>query len=156
FNDGRSKITMAPGGGLKLLGTSANPTLMTWLNSSSTYYTFVDSGAFTVNYASMTYMDESGIQLNGSGPFSLNNSTFDYVGRGVASTSTLLTLNGVTQSTISLYGITYGNSLTNTTNYNYTILGSSTGLSWTNYSYTGALTGDDKERSDPGNHINWS
>jgi len=41
----------------------------------STYYTFVDSGAFTVNYSSISHVDEQGIQLSFGGPFSINNST---------------------------------------------------------------------------------
>ena len=61
----------------------------------STYYTFVDSGAFTVNYASFTFMDESGIHLLNSGPFSILNSTFDYPGSGVGSTSKFITLQNV-------------------------------------------------------------
>jgi len=31
------------------------------MTSGGTYYTFVDSGAFTVQYASFTDMDESGV-----------------------------------------------------------------------------------------------
>ena len=55
-----------------------------------TYYTFVDSGAFTIQYASMTNMDESGVQLWNSGPFAINDSTFDYSGNGVVSTANAL------------------------------------------------------------------
>src|SRR5262249_30922669 len=83
-------------------------------------------------------------------------STFDYSGSGVVSTSTLLTLNGVTQSTVTLVDVTYGSSRANGTNYNYTIAGSSTGLYWINTQYSGTLTGDSHEQNDSGNHIQWS
>ena len=126
------------------------------LAGGGTYYTFVDSGAFTVQYASFTDMDESGIELNGTGPFSINNSTFDYNGNGIVSTSTLFTLTGVTQSTITLVGVIYGNSRLNGTNYNYTILGSSAGLKWANQQFTGALTGDAHEQNDTANFITWA
>src|SRR6185295_9458615 len=116
----------APNAGFSAVGDPAYPTTITMLGG-STYYTFVDSGVFTVSYASFTNMDESGIQLNGSGPFAINNSTFDYSGGGLVSTSTLFTLNGVTQSTMTLTDVTYGDSRFNTYNYNYTILGSSQG-----------------------------
>ena len=126
------------------------------LPGGGTYYTFVDSGAFTVQYATFTNMDENGVQLWNSGLFSINNSNFDYFGNGVISTSTLFTLNSVTQSTITLYGITYGKSRANTFNYNYTINGSSTGLQWTNLSYSGALSGAANTNSDlTQKHILW-
>ena len=157
FNNGRSKIEIGNTSGFHAVGVSTAPTSITMLTSGGTYYTFVDSGAFTVDFASMTNMDESGVQLwYSSGVFSINNSTFDYSGSGIVSTSTLFTLNSVTQSTITLVGVTYGSSRANTKNYNYTISGSSTGLSWTNESYTGALTGPSHERNDTAGLIHWS
>ena len=127
-NSGRSKIELASSGGFHAVGVSTAPTLVEMLGTGGTYYTFVDSGAFTVQYASFTNMDESGIQLNGTGAFSINDSTFDYSGSGVLPVSTLFTLNGVTQSTITLVDVTYGNSRPNSANYSYTIYGASTGL----------------------------
>src|ERR1035438_605862 len=101
-------------------------------------------------------MDENGIQLNGVGPFSVLSSTFDFAGSLVSnSTSTLFTLNGVTQSTITLTDVTYGNGGTGAQKYNYTIIGSSDGLKWTNQQYSGALAGDSHEQNDIGNHIIW-
>ena len=158
FNNGRSKITIDSTGGFHAVGQSAgaNPTLIDMLPGSGTYYTFVDSGVFTIQYASMTDMDESGLQLNGSGPFSINNSSFDYSGNGAISTSTLFSLNGVTQSTISLTSVYYGNSRVNGTNYNYTISGSSTGLQWTNNLWSGALGGAANSQDDQTQqHILW-
>lgn len=157
FDNGRSKITLDNKSSFHAVGVSTAPTLISWINSSATYYTFVDSGVFTVEFASFTNMDENGIQLSGTGAFSINDSTFDATGAQTGvSTATLFTLNGVTQSTINVVGVTYGSSGAAATKYNYTILGSSTGLSWTNYSYSGGLTGNGNEQSDPGSKINWS
>ena len=124
----------------------------------STYYTFVDSGAFTVNYASFTFMDESGIHLLNSGPFSILNSTFDYSGSGQVSTSTLFTLQNVTNSTITVYGVTFSSTSSNNKyNYNYNIIGSSTGLSWTQQAYTGLLVGAANTQDDATQkHILWA
>src|SRR5262249_791405 len=125
--------------------------------SGSTYYSFVDSGTFTVQYASFTFMDENGIQLSNNGPFSINDSTFDNGGSlaGV-STGTLFTLNGVTQSTVTLTNVAYGNSGTASFKYNYAIYGSSTGLFWQNNSYVGSLGGDAHEFNDTSNLIRWT
>src|SRR5207302_6380171 len=89
FNNGRSKIEIAAGAGFHAVGDAeGGPTLIDMMASGGTYYTFVDSGTFTVQYASFTNMDESGIQLSSagvSGPWSINDSTFDYAGNGVIS-----------------------------------------------------------------------
>ena len=159
LNNGRSKLTIDPTGGFHAVGQSAaaNPTLVDMLVGGGTYYyTFVDSGAFTVQYASFTNMDESGIQLNGTGPFSVNNSTFDYNGTGESSTSTLVSLNGVQQSTITVNDVTFGNSRSNTNNYNFALSGTNTGLSWTITNFAGALTGHAATYNDPSNQIIWS
>src|ERR1019366_1653367 len=129
--------------GFSAQGQAGSPTTITMLGG-STYYTFVDSGVFTVSYASFTYMDESGIQLfggAGAGPWAIGNSTFDYPGSGQSSTSTLITLNGVTNSTITLTNVTYSSTSGNTYNYNYAIYGSSDGLHWDNVNASGGLMG---------------
>ena len=158
YNNGRSKIEITSGAGFHAVGQSAtaNPTLIDMMAGGGTYYTFVDSGAFTIQYASMMNMDENGVELNGTGPFSINDSTFDYSGNGVISTSTLFSLNGVTHSTITLTDVTYGNSRANGNNYNYNIIGSSTGLQWTHQSYSGTLTGAANTEDDQTQqHIIW-
>src|SRR5207244_957067 len=91
--------------------------------------------------------------LSGSGPFSINYSTFDYA--GAALTSTLLTLNNVTGSNVTLSGVVYKNSRLSGQNYNYTIFGSSTGLNWTHVAEVGLLAGDSYERNDTANLIHW-
>src|SRR4029077_8843272 len=46
FRKGHSKLTIASGGGFVLTGKSDGtvPSLMDWMATGSTYYTFVDSG----------------------------------------------------------------------------------------------------------------
>ena len=97
----------------------------------------------------------NGLWLSGSGSFSINNTTLDYVGNGLSSTSTLITLSNVTNSNITLSSVTYGNSRTNSVNYNYTILGSTTGLSWINIYDNGPLVGSAFERNDLSGNIQW-
>ncbi len=155
FNGGRSKITIAPDGGFRAVGVSTAPTLIDWITSSSTLNTFVSSGAFTSRFSSFTHMDADGVQLSGTGPYALAASTFDYAGGGIASTSTLFTLNGVTPSTINVVGVTFGNNGTAGAKYNYTVAGSSVGLRWANYNYDGSLAGDLNERNDTSSKISW-
>src|SRR5262249_26125188 len=57
FNSGRSKVEIASGGGFHAVGVSSAPTLIDWMASGGTYYTFVDSGVFTVQFASFTHME---------------------------------------------------------------------------------------------------
>ena len=153
-NSGRSKIEIAPGGVFEASGTIANPTIIT-MQSGSTYYSFVDSGTFQVQHASFTDMDENGIWLSGSGNFSMDNTTFDYVGSGLSSTSTLISLNDVTNSTTTIEGPIFGNSHPNAQNYNFTIRGSSVGLQWSILDYNGALAGSSHTRNDPLGRIVW-
>src|ERR1019366_7412867 len=52
FNNGHSKIEIDSTGGFQLTSSAGNPpSLMDWIGSGSTYYTFVDSGAFTAIYS---------------------------------------------------------------------------------------------------------
>ena len=60
LNNGRSKLEVDSTGGIVLRGKTdgtAN-TLVDRLDSGSTYYTFVDSGALTADFASFNNMDE--------------------------------------------------------------------------------------------------
>ena len=156
WNHGRSKLEVATAAGFHAVGTQSNPTLIDMMPG-STYYSFTDSGTLTVSFASFTHLDEGGIQLNGKGPFSINSSSFDFVGdRAGVSTSTIFTLNTVTQSTITLTNDYFGNNGIAAHAYNYTIKNSSTGLQWTHIGYTGGLVGDAHEFNDTSNHILWS
>src|SRR5439155_11112041 len=105
FNNGRSKITIDSAGGFVLKGQAGGPySAMDMLSSGGTYYTFVDSGAFTVFYSSISNTDESGVQLTGSGGVSLTTSSFDTAGEGLSSTNTYITANSLT-SAATFYGM---------------------------------------------------
>src|SRR5205807_1362371 len=88
LNNGRSKITIAAGAGFHAVGVSTAPTLIDMMASGGTYYTFVDSGAFTISFATIADADENGVWLAGSGGVSMSNSVFNYAGNGASSTST--------------------------------------------------------------------
>jgi hypothetical protein len=90
FRQARSKLSIAESGGISLIGTSDQPTLIGKMNG-ATYYTFVDSGAFTVQYASFTNADSHGIQLTGGGQVQISSTSFDFLGYG-ATTNSYLTL----------------------------------------------------------------
>jgi hypothetical protein len=51
------------------------------LMASSTYFTFVSSGVFTMAYATVTNSDENGLQLTGNKTIAIASSTFDLAGR---------------------------------------------------------------------------
>ena len=157
WNNNRSKIEIPAGLGFEAIGTVSSPTIVTMLPTGGTYYTFVDSGSFNVSYASFTFMDENGIQLAGNGSlFAISHTTFDYLGSGVGSTSTLITVNGVQNSTITLVDVTYSSTTGNKYNYNYTILNSSDGLQWSNLSYSGQLSGASNSFNDKlQQHVLW-
>ncbi len=67
----------------------------------------------------------------------------------------MLTLNGVTESSMNVVGVTFGSNSTSGGKYNYTVAGSSVGLRWSHYSYSGGLTGDTKESNDTSNKLSW-
>ncbi len=157
YHNRRSSLVLDSTSVFHAVGQSAtaNPTLIDMLPGSGTYYTFVDSGAFTVQYATFTNMDNNGLQFTNSGPFSINDTFFDYAGNGVTSTSTFITINGVTNSTITLNNVYYGNSRLNVNTYNYMLSGTNTGLQWTNQYYSGPRAGNNFEYNDPSNKIRW-
>jgi len=82
FNEGRSKLELAPTSGVVLRGKAdgtAN-TLVDRLDAASAYYNFVDSGAFTAENSSFTNMASGGIQLSGDKGVALSSSSFDFLG----------------------------------------------------------------------------
>src|SRR5205807_8683246 len=89
---------------------SGTPSLMDWIGGTgTTYYTFVDSGALTVAYSTITNTDEGGLRLTGTAGVSLASSTFDLAGEGLSSTNTDITANSLT-SNATFYGMTFTNS----------------------------------------------
>jgi len=154
FNQGRSKIEMSAGAGFHAVGISTAPTLIDMLPG-GTYYSFVDSGTFTVGYASFSRVDENGLWLNGSGGVSMDHVTFDYAGSGVLSSSTYITANVLT-STATFRKMTFKNSNALSTLSNIAILGSDASLSWIFLNANGPWVGDGHEKNDVNNKIRWS
>src|ERR1019366_10244594 len=105
FNNNRSKLEIASTGGFQLTSSAGNPpSLMDWIGTTgTTYYTFVDSGAFTATYSTITHTDSNGIWLNGNSGINMSSVTFDLAGNGGSSSSTYITANALV-STMTFYG----------------------------------------------------
>lgn len=154
LNSGKSKWIVAPNAGFMAVGVSTAPTLIDWMNSSATYYSFVSSGAFTVQYATFTNMDENGLRLSGSSGIHMNNVTFNYSGSGITSSSTYITADSLTSNaTFSDLEFLKGRSSLN--NYNVTVAGTDAGLSWTLQNYFGIWSGQNYEWNDSNDKVKW-
>jgi len=161
FNQGKSRIVVEPDGGVVLLGAPGYPTLLDRLNGSSTYYTFIDSGAFTAHYASMTNMDSSGLQLSGSAGVDLATSTFDFFGIAAA-TNSYLTLRDLT-SAATFYGLVFDASRDPDLApfaRNLVVEGSDGGLDWILRRWSGGMGGEEVDgaarESDPNGKVRWA
>ena len=154
--NGHSKIEISSTGGFDAEGTSANPTLIDMLPSGGTYYTFVDTGAFTIIYATITNTDTSGIQLTGSAGVSMSSSTFDFAGEGTSSTNTYISAFSLTSAS-TFYGMTFNNSRSSGT-FQYNVWASTeAGLSWYFSGWSGVRGGPCYTKEDPSvNHVTWS
>ena len=108
FNGGRSKLEIAPAGGLLLRGRSdgAANTLLDRLSPSSTYYTIVASGTFTADRSSFTNLDQDGLQLSGDKGVALSSSSFDFLGFA-AGTNSYLTARDLTAAA-TFYNVSFG------------------------------------------------
>ncbi|MBI4057584.1 MAG: right-handed parallel beta-helix repeat-containing protein [Elusimicrobia bacterium] len=158
----RSKLIIDPSAGFSLkggisikLGTET-PSLMDRLDSSSAYYTFVDSGALTLNMANISNADENGIQLSGSGGISMFSTTFDLAGQGNSLFSTYITAkNLISQATLDKVSFnTPQNWPQSTVLYNIRVPQNEAGLSWLVTNWSGSRGGPIYE-SDPYNKISW-
>ncbi|MFH1724222.1 MAG: NosD domain-containing protein, partial [Elusimicrobiota bacterium] len=155
FREGKSKLTVAADAGVILRGTAGTPTVMDRLDASSTYYTFVASGAFTAERSSMTNMDPGGLQLSGSGGVSLYASGFDYMGIAGGTNAYITARDLVSNATY--YDITFGASRSTAgapSAYNIRVEGGDSGLSWAFKDGGGELWGllyDD----DPNGRVLW-
>ena len=91
FNHGRSKLEIAPDGGLVLRGKNDGTayTMVDWLNASATYYSLVSSGSFSAGHSSFTNLDQDGLRLSGGALVALSTVTFDYLGFSSGSNSYL-------------------------------------------------------------------
>jgi parallel beta-helix repeat protein len=153
FNRGRSKLTVAASGGVMLKGIAGTHTLMDMIPG-GTYYTFIDSGAFTANFSSMTNMDPLGIQLSGSAGVSLSNAVFDFM--GIAdTTNTYVTARALT-SVGAFSGSTFGVSRsTNAYSYNVLVTGADAGLNWQFSNPPGGNLWGEAFNSDPNGRVSW-
>ena len=156
FNNGKSRFVIDSTGGFVIKGdtTTNTPSLIDWIASGSTYYTFTDSGAFTASIATITHTANGGIWLNGSKGISLSTVTFDLAGvpAGTSSSSTYITANIVT-STATFYGLVFNNSASATQLSNINVKGSEASLSWTMMNWSGSIGGAAHTFNDPLNKI---
>ncbi|MDO8805342.1 MAG: hypothetical protein Q7R35_13035, partial [Elusimicrobiota bacterium] len=133
YNSGRSKLEIADNAGLVLRGNpdgTAN-TLIDMIAGNSTYYTFVDSGAFTAEYSSFTNMDQGGIQLSGNKGVAISSSTFDFLGFA-SGDNAYITARDLTSNATS-YGVSFGLSRSSAgyaSAYNVRVETSDAGLFW--------------------------
>jgi|CXWL01.1.fsa_nt_gi predicted metal-binding protein len=159
FRGGRSKLTVAASGGLSLTGIAGAPTLIDMV-AGGTYYALVSTGAFTMNYASMSNTDNTGLRLYGGGAVSIDNSVFDNMGI-MTGTNTYITLTNVI-STITLNYVDFKATRSTQTwgaigAYNVRVLGSDAGVRWQFGVSTGAMSGEayDSELG-ASNKIEWT
>ncbi|MFC1679203.1 FG-GAP-like repeat-containing protein, partial [Elusimicrobiota bacterium] len=156
YNTGRSKLTVAPDAGLKLKGIENTHTLVSMLDFSSTYYMLVDSGAFTAEFTSFTYMSPEGIQLaDGENTISISSSVFDYLGV-VGETNTYITARdlrnaGTFDNVAFLLPQLPGG---NVSVYNVLVDGDPAGLDWTFTTSTGSRWGEDYD-DDASDKVFW-
>ncbi len=157
-NTGRSRLRVAPGAGFSAVGVSTAPTIIDWLDSSSTFYTFVSSGTFRLVYSSVTRADEKGLWLSGTGGVTMSSSVFDFAGTGGgSSTSTYISAISLT-SNATFYGMTFMNSWSSAPYANYNVWASTeTNLAWYFTGWSGTRGGSCSEREDPGlDKVTWS
>ncbi|MFH1725254.1 MAG: fibronectin type III domain-containing protein, partial [Elusimicrobiota bacterium] len=156
FRGGKSKLSVASDGGIVLRGIEGTPTLMDRLDASSTYYTLVDSGAFTAEHSSMTNMDPDGLQLSGSGGVLIATSTFDFMGVAPG-TNAYITARDLS-SAATFYGLAFGVSRSTGGAYSaycVRVEGVDSGLAWIMRKWSGPLGGEDYDQ-DAGGKVAWS
>ena len=160
FNSGRSKLEIDATGGIILHGKSdgsANTLVDRLSPSASTYYTFVDSGAFIAEHSSFANMDSDGVQLSGTKSVDISSSTFDYLGFA-SGTNTYITARDLT-SNATFYNVAFGLSRSSAgydSAHNVLVDGNDTGLNWDfNGTPAGLLWGEAYDY-DPNNKVAWS
>ncbi|MFC1522486.1 fibronectin type III domain-containing protein [Elusimicrobiota bacterium] len=155
FNQGRSKITIDTDAGIVLAGDPQEYTLVDMFSSGSTYYTFVDSGAFTAEFSSFTNMDPSGIQLSGNAGVSISTCIFDYLGFA-SGTNTFITARDLTSNT-TLYSVGFFMNRSSSgfdSVYNVRAEGDDSNLDWTFALSSGTLWGESFD-SDINSKVDW-
>ena len=147
-------MTIAPSGGVVLKGIAGSHAIMDMIPS-GTYYTFVDSGAFTAQFSSMTNMDSLGLQLSGRAGISISSSVFDFIGIANA-TNTYITARALS-STATLTNVTFAASRSTAAPFAYNVLvtGSDTNLSWNFPSPPLGVFWGEAFNLDPRNKVTW-
>lgn len=151
FQDDAS-LTAAPGAAFSLKGAPGTPALMDLDAGATDPFTFVSSGAFTLENAAVRRMAPAGFQLSGSGGVAMSSVTFDTVGAagGAYVTARNLTSNAVLTNIAFDPGTIDAN-----VPFSARVLGTDAGLQWTFVDYSGNRTGNASD-SDPNNRIYWA
>ena len=145
FNNGRSRLTIGTNGDFKAIGVLANPTFIDWISPSSTYYSIVSSGNFTLSYATVTHLDLDGIHFKGFNSIQLGTVTFDHSMGGV--NNTYLMADSLNSQT-TFFNVVFDDSdLTNP--FNVRVVGSDASLDW-NFKNFGGVRGGEAFDDEPG------
>ncbi|HNW44637.1 MAG TPA: right-handed parallel beta-helix repeat-containing protein, partial [Elusimicrobiales bacterium] len=148
YNNGHSKLEVAPSGGIVLRGKPDGTvyTMVDRLAGSTTYYTFVDSGAFTAQFSSFTNMDQGGLQLSGSAQITVSSSTFDYLGFAAGTNAYITARSLASDAVFDNVSFGLGRSSEGYSAYNVWVEGSNPGLNWTFTNPAGTLWGERYDR----------
>ena len=159
LNRGRSKLAIDATGGFRAVGVSTAPTLIDWIDSNSTYYVFVDTGALTLGYATVNHGGEHGLELSGTANgVNISTITFDYSGSVVSSgISSYLTTRSLASNT-TMYNVVFNSSWSSGTAANYNVWASTqTNLYWVFKYWNGGRGGENFDREDPSvNKVVWN
>jgi len=156
FREGRSKMAMKDTGGFEFIGEPGYPTVVDTLPG-ATYYTLVDSGAFTAIHSSFTNMYGNGIQLSGNKGVFIATSTFDSMGIASA-VNAYITVTDLISSNTEFHDVEFGNSRSThgaPSAYNVYAEGDVTGLELEFFGRKGELWGGLHEY-DPAGKIGWA
>ncbi len=157
LNNGRSKLSIDSPGGFVLRGISGTPSLMDRISGSSTYYSFVSTGAFTIQEATITNTDAMGIQLSGNAGIFMSSVTFDSLGFGAgSSTSAYITARSLA-STATFTNINFNLSRSSfgVAAYNIQPTVSASSLQWRIATGTGAFWGESYDDDSLGDKVKW-
>ncbi|MBI4369930.1 MAG: right-handed parallel beta-helix repeat-containing protein [Elusimicrobia bacterium] len=159
FNNGYSRLGIEPSGVFYATGTSVYPTLIN-LADGGTYYTLSSSGTLYTQFANISNIDPTGLQLNAIGPagsVGISSVTFDYIGVGPSGqTSAYLRLRNL-YSTATMDHVRFN--LSRSTSganaaYNVNVTGTESNLAWTMTNPLGPFAGDALESGS--NNVDWA
>ena len=154
WNGGKARLIVDSSGTFKAVGTAAYPTIIDWLPSGGTHYTFISSGALVrMEDFYMAHAGTDGLKfLTNPSTMTIKNGTFDY-GMGSGSGNAYIQLSSVTTAA-TLDGISFKDSGL-TTPFNVKVGLDDTGLEWNFINWSGERGGSGSE-SDPNGRISWT